>query len=89
MNDILVYAGFFFGYLIVVWLIHDQLFSFLEDFKKFVNDSINDLTNETKKFSNSGYNSYLNIINKLNDENFSKYRRTFIFISHKTYLYYL
>lgn len=81
MNDILTYTVIFFGYLFVVWLIHDQLFSYLEDFKKFVNDSIDDLTNETKNFSNNGYNSYLNIINKPNDENFSKHRRTFIFIS--------
>ena len=58
MNEILTYTTIFFGYLLVVWLAHDQLFPYFENFKKFLRNSINDLSNKSKKFSNSGYESY-------------------------------
>ena len=87
MNDILTYAGIFLGYFLVVWLVHDQLFPYFENFKKFVIESIDDLSKETKKFSHNGYNSYQNIINKSSDEeNYSKYRSTFIFITVVSFL---
>ena len=87
MNEILTYTTIFFGYLLVVWLAHDQLFPYFENFKKFLRNSINDLSNESKKFSNSGYESYQNIINKpIDDENYSKHRNTFIFITVVSFL---
>ena len=87
MNEILTYTTIFFGYLFIVWLAHDQLFPYLENFKKFLRKSINDLSNESKKFSNSGYESYQNIINKpIDEQNYSKHRNTFIFITVVSFL---